>query len=92
MNENLNSAEAFAIIDNSDLTLSDWRKVDELFGLKLIADTPDVSAEVYDLIREREAAREAKDFARSDEIRDQLAAQNILVRDTANGSIWQYIK
>ena len=92
VNENLNSAEAFAIIDNSNLTLSDWKKVDELFGLRLIADTPDVSAEVYDLIREREAAREAKDFARSDEIRDQLAAQNILVRDTADGSIWQYIR
>ena len=91
VNENLNSAEAFAIIDNSDLALSDWEKVDELFGLRLIADTPNVSTEVYDLIREREAAREAKDFARSDEIRDQLAQQNILVRDTANGSIWQYI-
>lgn len=91
VNENLNSAEAFAIIDNSDLTLSDWKKIDELFGLRLIADTPDVSAEIYDLIHEREAAREAKDFARSDEIRDQLAAQNILVRDTAGGPIWQYM-
>ena len=91
VNENLNSAEAFAIIDNSDLTLSDWKKIDELFGLRLIADTPDVSAEIYDLIHEREAAREAKDFTRSDEIRDQLAAQNILVRDTASGSIWQYM-
>ena len=91
VNENLNSAEAFAIIDNSDLALSDWEKVDELFGLRLIADTPNVSTEVYDLIREREAAREAKDFARSDEIRDQLTQQNILVRDTTSGSIWQYI-
>ena len=91
VNENLNSAEAFAIIDNSDLALSDWEKVDELFGLRLIADTPNVSTEVYDLIREREVAREAKDFARSDGIRDQLAQQNILVRDTASGSIWQYI-
>ena len=92
VNENLNSAEAFAMIDNSDLALSDWKKIDELFGLRLIADTPDVSPEIYALIREREVAREVKDFARSDEIRDQLAAQNILVRDTANGSIWQYIK
>lgn len=91
VNENLNSAEAFAITDNSDLALSDWEKVDELFGLRLIADTPNVSTEVYDLIREREAAREAKDFARSDEIRDQLAQQNILIRDTTSGSIWQYI-
>lgn len=92
VNENLNSAEAFAIIDNSELSLEDWKKVDELFGLRLIADTPNVSTEIYDLIREREAARAAKDFARSDEIRDKLSAQNILVRDTKDGSVWQYIK
>lgn len=92
VNENLNSAEAFAIIDNSELSLEDWKKVDELFGLRLITDTPDVSTEIYDLIREREAARAAKDFARSDEIRDKLSAQNILVRDTKDGPVWQYIK
>ncbi len=90
VNENLNSAEAFAIIDGANLALDDWKKIDELFGLRLIADTPDVSAEIYDLIRGREGARKAKDFARSDEIRDKLAAQNISVRDTADGSIWQY--
>ena len=91
VNENLNSAEAFAIIDNSSLSLSDWKKIDELFGLKLIADTPDVSSEIYDLIHKREAARAEKDFKKSDEIRDKLARENILVRDTADGSIWQYI-
>ena len=92
VNENLNSAEAFAIIDNSELSIEDWKKVDELFGLRLIADTPNVSTEIYDLIREREAARASRDFARSDEIRDKLSAQNILVRDTKDGSVWQYIK
>ena len=91
VNENLNSAEAFAVIDNSKLTLEDWKKVDELFGLRLIADTPDVSDEIYELIREREMAREKKDFAKSDEIRDELARRNILVRDTASGSVWQYL-
>lgn len=92
VNENLNSAEAFAVIDNSELSLEDWKKVDELFGLRLIADTPNVSTEIYDLIREREAARAAKDFARADEIRDKLSVQNILVRDAKDGSVWQYTK
>lgn len=92
VNENLNSVEAFAIIDNSELSFEDWKKVDELFGLRLIADTPDVSPEIYNLIREREAARAAKDFARSDEIRDELMKRGILVCDTASGSIWQYLK
>lgn len=92
VNENLNSAEAFAVIDNSELSLEDWKKVDELFGLRLIADTPNVSTEIYDLIREREAARATKDFARSDEIRDELTRRGILVRDTADGPVWQYVK
>lgn len=91
VNDNLNSAEAFAIIDNSDLTLDDWRQIDELFGLRLIADTPDVSEEVYALIREREAARKKKDFARSDEIRDELIVRGVALRDTAAGTVWYYL-
>ena len=41
---------------------------------------------------EREKAREQKDFARADEIRDQLAAEGITVKDTPTGPIWQYIR
>lgn len=92
VNNNLNSAEACAIIEQSNLTLEDWKKVDELFGLKLIDDTPDMDAKVYDLIRERQTAREARDFAKSDEIRDKLLAQGITLRDTNEGAIWQYSK
>ncbi|MBR2709266.1 cysteine--tRNA ligase [Candidatus Saccharibacteria bacterium] len=91
VNNNMNSSEAFAIIDNKNLSLEDWKKIDELFGLRLIADTPDISEETYSLIREREEARLKKDYARSDEIRDLLAKQNIAVKDTANGAVWQYL-
>lgn len=91
VNNNLNSAEAFAIIDNSDLSLEDWKKVDELFGLNLINDTPDVEKEVYELIEERAYARAVKDYAVSDEIRDKLAAKGIAIRDTAEKTFWEYI-
>ena len=90
VNNNLNSAEACAIIEQSNLSLDDWKKVDELFGLKLIKDTPDVDSEIYDLLRERQVAREARDFAKSDEIRDKLLTRGIAIRDTADGAIWQY--
>ena len=90
VSNNLNSAEACAIIDNSDLSLSDWENVDALFGLRLIADTPDVSPAVYEQIREREDARKKRDFAKSDEIRDLLLKQGIGVKDSANGPIWFY--
>ena len=91
VNNNLNSAEAFSVVDASTLSLEDWKKVDELFGLNLIADTPDISEETYALIYERENARKEKNYARSDEIRDQLKAMNIAVEDTPNGPVWQYI-
>ena len=92
VNNNMNSAEAFAVIDNKNLSFSDWEKIDELFGLRLIADTPDISEENYALIREREETRAEKNYARSDEIRDLLAKQNIAVKDTADGAVWQYLK
>ncbi len=91
VNDNLNSAEACAIIDNSILSLNDWRQIDELFGLGLIAGTPDVSDEVYDLIHERDEARKNKDFAKSDEIRNKLEKQGILLKDTPDGGIWYYL-
>ena len=92
VNNNLNSPEAFAVIDNSELTLEDWQKMDELFGLKLIKDTPDIDDGVRELITKRTAAREAKDWAESDRLRDELATHNIAVKDTPDGPIWEYLK
>lgn len=48
----------------------------------------DVSA-VEALIAERRAARSAKDFARADAIRKTLAADGILLEDTAAGTSWR---
>ncbi|MBR2543915.1 cysteine--tRNA ligase [Candidatus Saccharibacteria bacterium] len=91
LNNNLNSAEAFALIDNSELSLDDWRKIDELFGLRLIADSPIISEELQALVKEREETRAAKNYARADAIRDELAANGFTVKDTPNGPVWQYI-
>lgn len=90
INNNLNSAEAFALIDNSDLSLDDWGKIDELFGLRLIADSPIISEELQALISEREEARASKNYVRADEIRDKLAAEGFTVKDTSDGPVWQY--
>ncbi|MBR0465231.1 cysteine--tRNA ligase [Candidatus Saccharibacteria bacterium] len=89
---NLNSPEAFSIIDNANLSLEQWGLIDQLFGLKLLEDTPDISANSYALIKEREEARETRDFAKADELRDKLAELNIEVNDTADGPVWRYIK
>ena len=41
------------------------------------------------LIAERLAARKAKDFARSDQIRDELKAQGVVLEDGAGGTTWR---
>lgn len=48
-----------------------------------------LDAEVESLIEERKDARAAKDFARSDAIRDQLKEQGIILEDTPQGMRWR---
>ena len=91
VNNNLNSAEAFAIIDTSQLSLDDWSKVDELFGLKLLENTPDLAEETYALISRRTEAKKARDFKTADEIRDELSEMGIGLRDNQEGSYWYYL-
>ena len=45
----------------------------------------EISPELQALIDERQEARKAKNFARADEIRDQLKAQGITLKDTPQG-------
>jgi len=45
--------------------------------------------QVEQLIEERNQARKNKDFARSDEIRDQLKEQGIILEDTPQGTRWR---
>jgi cysteinyl-tRNA synthetase len=47
-----------------------------------------LDALVISLISQRDAARAAKDFARSDAIRDQLKAAGIVLEDAADGTHW----
>lgn len=91
VNDNLNSAKAFAVIDGLKWSLEDWQKIDELFGLCLIKDSPNINEETKKLIDERESARKEKDFTKADKIRRLLASQGIQVKDTNSGPIWQYI-
>lgn len=48
-----------------------------------------LDAEIQSLIDERQEARRRRDFARSDEIRDELAAQGIILEDTKDGVRWK---
>ncbi len=45
--------------------------------------------EIKGLIKERDEARLQKDWARADEIREQLASHGISLEDTSKGTIWR---
>lgn len=49
----------------------------------------DESAEIERLIQERTEARKAKNFSRSDEIRNMLKARGIVLEDTPQGTKWK---
>lgn len=63
----------------------------DVFGLDLVENDL-LDEEIQALIEERKAARLAKDYARSDEIRDQLKEQGIILDDTPQGTQWKRVK
>jgi len=106
LSDDLNTAGAMAIIDGAfDTVLSSriddihqhaftefLETIDQLLGIKLLDTTPDISDDQKRLIVERARVREDKNYARSDEIRDELATAGIAVRDTPSGSVWEYTR
>jgi cysteinyl-tRNA synthetase len=55
----------------------------------LVLDEQSTDAEIDGLIAEREAARKARNWKRSDEIRDLLASRGIELQDTPDGVKWR---
>jgi cysteinyl-tRNA synthetase len=61
------------------------RKFDEVLGLKLGDNIAiEIPTDILDLANERKAARENKDYAKSDELRDEIATLGYLVEDLSN--------
>ena len=48
-----------------------------------------LDAEIESLIEERQNARKNKDFARADQIREELLQKGILLKDTREGVTWK---
>lgn len=61
----------------------------DVLGIELKQEQELLDEEIEALLEERVQARKNRDFARSDEIRDQLQAMNIILEDTRQGTRWK---
>ena len=64
-------------------------KLADVLGLIIDKKEEILDDEIEALIAERQAARKEKNFARADEIRDELAAKGIVLLDTREGVKWK---
>jgi cysteinyl-tRNA synthetase len=91
-------AEAIEMLRAPELRPEDQRALlaefDGVLGLDLLTAAPEADVQESDpridaLVAEREAARKRRDFATSDRVRDQLAAEGIAIVDTPDGPRWR---
>jgi len=75
--------------DDQTVVLEAIAKFDSVLGIFGAEETQILDADVEALIAERKDARQNRDFARSDEIRDELAAMGIILEDTKDGVRWK---
>ncbi|MCX6808941.1 MAG: cysteine--tRNA ligase [Candidatus Berkelbacteria bacterium] len=89
MNNDLGTPEALAVLHEmikSDISIEDKTatatKMDEILGLELgNTQTVEIPADIIEVANQRKVAREAKDFAKSDELRAKISEMGWIVED-----------
>ena len=82
---NINRQLAAEEIDNNAaaIELANWEQINKVLGIQTAGEK--APAEILALAEERQAARKNKDFARSDQIRDELFSKGWAIEDTPKG-------
>ncbi len=75
--------------DYVDALYAQLNNMADICGLILEKKAEILDEEIEKLIQERQDARKAKNFARADEIRNQLLEQGIVLEDTREGVKWK---
>lgn len=93
------------LVGSSELTPDETLRLvavyDLVLGLDLLQLTPEElqlkpasadldDAQIEGLLQEREAARKGRDFARADQIRDELQARGVITKDGRGGTSWEW--
>ena len=72
-----------------ELVLNTVTKLCDILGIITEKKKEILDSDIEALIEERQSARKAKNFARADEIRDQLSDMGIILEDTREGVKWK---
>lgn len=101
LEDNFNTPKAFGILFESIRHANTSDKSDaaaiakaihdsfDIIGIRLKSTEDEPDSEIEKLIAERQEARKTRDFARSDEIRDELLERGIILEDTPEGPRWR---
>ena len=65
--------------------LAAWTRADSVLGVGAKVEATEIPAELTALLAARQAARQARDFKRSDALRDELKAKGWVIEDTPKG-------
>ena len=74
--------------DQKKYLLESFAKMNEILNIFRLKECP-LAPEIDKLIREREIARQQKDWQRADNVREELARKGITITDSAKGPIWK---
>lgn len=99
LQDDLNTPQALTVIDEAVSALEQFHfssaaiqafadSVKEQLGIDLLTGKSDISDGQKAILSERSKAREAKNWAESDSLRDQLLSEGITVRDVGSGQVW----
>ena len=70
--------------ESAKRVLSLWKKMNSVFGF-ILQGQAEVPEEIKQLIRERQHAREGKDFQKSDDLRALIEKKGFILEDTKDG-------
>ncbi|MBN1532697.1 MAG: cysteine--tRNA ligase [Spirochaetes bacterium] len=82
--------DAISMAD-ANLVMDVLKRIDTVFGFIFFGEAaPEADVPwIEDMIRRRQEAKKARDFARADSIREELSSKGIILEDTKDGTRWK---